>query len=42
MAPCQQVTYRGIMVSDVPNYIFIMGYIYTSWTLRAEHVFQVH
>jgi cation diffusion facilitator CzcD-associated flavoprotein CzcO len=35
-----KVTYRGMMISDVPNYVYIMGYIYTSWTLRAEHSFQ--
>jgi len=35
-----KVTYRGLMISDVPNYAYIMGYIYTSWTLRAELSFQ--
>lgn len=30
------VTYKGIMVSDVPNLLSTFGYINASWTLRAD------
>ena len=36
----QQMSYRGVMISDVPNYVHILGYINNSWTLRAELVWQ--
>jgi cation diffusion facilitator CzcD-associated flavoprotein CzcO len=29
-------TYRGIMISDMPNLAWTFGYIRASWTLRAE------
>lgn len=29
-------TYKGIMLSDVPNLAWIFGYIRSSWTLRAD------
>jgi cation diffusion facilitator CzcD-associated flavoprotein CzcO len=31
-----QTTYKGLMVSDVPNMVSIFGYINASWTLRAD------
>ena len=31
-------TYRGIMLSDMPNLAWIFGYIRSSWTLRADLV----
>lgn len=31
-----QTTYKGLMVSDVPNMVTIFGYINASWTLRAD------
>lgn len=30
------VTYKGIMLSDVPNLVSTFGYINASWTLRAD------
>ena len=32
----KQTTYKGLMVSDVPNMVVIFGYINASWTLRAD------
>ena len=29
-------TYKGVMVSSVPNFVSIFGYINASWTLRAD------
>jgi len=31
-----QTTYKGLMVSDVPNMVSVFGYINASWTLRAD------
>ena len=31
-------TYRGMMVSNVPNFIHVFGYISASWTLRADMI----
>jgi cation diffusion facilitator CzcD-associated flavoprotein CzcO len=31
-----QTTYKGLMISDVPNMVTIFGYINASWTLRAD------
>jgi cation diffusion facilitator CzcD-associated flavoprotein CzcO len=36
LAPEQSMTYRGMMVSDVPNLAFSMGYTNASWTLKAD------
>ena len=33
-----QWTYRGVMVSNVPNLAWIFGYIRTSWTMRSDMV----
>ena len=32
------LVYNGIMISDVPNFAFIMGYTNASWTLKADIV----
>jgi cation diffusion facilitator CzcD-associated flavoprotein CzcO len=31
-----EYTYYGLLTSNVPNLIFNFGYLYTSWTMRAE------
>ena len=31
-----KITYKGLMVSDVPNMVSIFGYVNASWTLRAD------
>jgi cation diffusion facilitator CzcD-associated flavoprotein CzcO len=31
-----QTTYKGLMVSDVPNMVSVFGYVNASWTLRAD------
>ena len=36
----QQVTYRGTMITDVPNMAYVFGYFRASWTLRADLVSQ--
>jgi len=33
-----QWTYRGVMVSSVPNMAWIFGYIRTSWTMRSDMI----
>lgn len=32
------VVYRGCMLSDVPNFVFTVGYTNASWTLKADLV----
>ena len=32
----QAMVYKGMMVSDVPNMMFIFGYTNASWTLKAD------
>jgi cation diffusion facilitator CzcD-associated flavoprotein CzcO len=34
----QRVTWRGIMISDVPNMAYVFGYFRHSWTLRVDLV----
>jgi monooxygenase len=34
----QRVTWRGIMISGVPNMAYVFGYFRHSWTLRADLV----
>jgi monooxygenase len=36
LEPGQCVTYRGLMLGNVPNCAFCAGYANASWTLRAE------
>ncbi len=33
-----EVTYKGAMLSDVPNFVFTVGYTNASWTLKADLV----
>lgn len=34
--PAKVLSYRGVMVSGVPNFASIFGYINASWTLKAD------
>ena len=34
----QTFTYKALMLSDVPNFAFIIGYSNASWTLKADLV----
>lgn len=34
----ERVTWRGVMISGVPNMAYIFGYLRYSWTLRADMV----
>src|SRR5262249_51221968 len=34
--PARAVTYKGLMLSDVPNLAVCVGYTNASWTLRAD------
>jgi cation diffusion facilitator CzcD-associated flavoprotein CzcO len=34
----ERVTWRGIMISGVPNMAYVFGYLRYSWTLRADMV----
>jgi monooxygenase len=34
----ERVTYRGLMISGVPNMAYVFGYFRNSWTLRADLV----
>src|ERR1700728_1744110 len=34
----ERVTWRGVMISGVPNMAYVFGYLRYSWTLRAEMV----
>jgi cation diffusion facilitator CzcD-associated flavoprotein CzcO len=34
--PGQTLTYKGVMLSNVPNLAFCVGYTNASWTLRAD------
>ena len=32
----ETVTYRGMMMTGVPNFVWVMGYFRASWTLRVD------
>lgn len=32
------VTYRGMMFTDVPNFVWVFGYFRSAWTMRADLV----
>ncbi len=34
----EKFTYRGVMISDMPNLAWIFGYIRTSWTMRSDMI----
>ncbi|MEM1132108.1 MAG: NAD(P)/FAD-dependent oxidoreductase [Pseudomonadota bacterium] len=36
--PSDSFTYRGIMLSGIPNYATVFGYIRTSWTMRVDMI----
>ncbi len=36
----QTLTYKGMMLADVPNFAFTIGYTNASWTLKADLVAQ--
>ncbi|HEY1855078.1 MAG TPA: NAD(P)/FAD-dependent oxidoreductase [Solirubrobacterales bacterium] len=36
--PPERFTYKGMMLSDVPNLVFTIGYTNASWTLKADLV----
>jgi len=36
--PASAYTHRGIMISDLPNFAMIFGYLRTSWTMRVDLV----
>ena len=37
-SPADAYTYRGILISDLPNFAMIFGYLRTSWTMRVDLV----
>lgn len=34
--PSTKFTWKGCMIQDVPNFVFVIGYVNASWTLSAE------
>jgi monooxygenase len=34
--PNDAVVYKGMMIKDVPNFVFVVGYTNASWTLKAD------
>jgi len=38
--PSEAMTYRALMLSGVPNFVFTVGYTNASWTLKADLVAQ--
>ncbi|HEX9765164.1 MAG TPA: NAD(P)/FAD-dependent oxidoreductase [Nitriliruptorales bacterium] len=34
--PATSLTYKGVMVSDVPNFAMVFGYVNVSWTRKAD------
>ena len=34
--PPDRLNYKGMMLSDMPNFAFVFGYVNASWTLRAD------
>ena len=36
--PSETMTYKGLMVSGIPNFVFTIGYTNASWTLKADLV----
>ena len=33
---CDQMTYKGVLVENIPNLAWIIGYTNASWTLKAD------
>ncbi|TDZ91691.1 flavin-containing monooxygenase [Mycobacteroides salmoniphilum] len=38
--PADSVSYKGLMLTGLPNFVFTFGYTNASWTLRADLVSQ--
>lgn len=38
LSPSDTFTYRGMMLSGVPNFLMMFGYLRTSWTMRVDLV----
>jgi len=38
--PASRFTYNGMMLSDVPNFANVFGYVNASWTLRSDLIAQ--
>jgi len=38
LKPADGIVYKGLMIKDVPNFAFILGYTNSSWTLKADMV----
>ncbi|MDQ6523008.1 NAD(P)/FAD-dependent oxidoreductase [Nocardioides sp. LHD-245] len=38
ITPAETMAYKGLMLSDIPNFAFIIGYTNASWTLKADLV----
>ena len=36
--PSEVIVYKGMMLKDVPNFVFTIGYTNASWTLKADLV----
>jgi monooxygenase len=36
VTPGETLSYKGVMMSDVPNFASVFGYINASWTLKAD------
>lgn len=34
--PADKLTYKGLMLNDLPNFIFFTGYTNASWTLKSD------
>lgn len=34
--PAEAIVYKGMMIKDVPNFVFVVGYTNASWTLKAD------
>jgi monooxygenase len=34
----ETMAYKGMMLSDIPNFVFVVGYTNASWTLKADLV----
>lgn len=36
ISPSEKLTYKGLMLNDLPNFIFFVGYTNASWTLKSD------
>ena len=36
----ERLAYRGMMLSDIPNFVYSIGYTNSSWTLKVDLVFD--